>query len=151
MAIEGWTFQDWFDLFSSIGIVGSFWLGILTLRSDTKTRRVANLLTLIQNHRELWSDFCRNPLYTRVPDASADLTKEPITHHEHLFVGMVVQQLNGTYQAMANGLTIEPEGLRADIRSFFSLPIPKAVWPTIKLLQNQDFAAFIDSSLKENP
>jgi hypothetical protein len=38
--------------------------------------------------------------------------------------------------------------LRRDVRSFFSLPIPKAVWTKTKLLQNQDFAAFIESSLK---
>lgn len=29
-----------------------------------------------------------------------------------------------------------------------SLPVPKAVWSNTKLLQNQDFAAFIESSLK---
>jgi hypothetical protein len=37
--------------------------------------------------------------------------------------------------------------LRRDVRMFFSLPVPKAVWTKTKLLQNQDFAAFIDSSL----
>jgi len=40
------------------------------------------------------------------------------------------------------------EGLRRDVGAFFSLPVPTAVWTKTKLLQNQDFAAFIESSLK---
>jgi len=37
--------------------------------------------------------------------------------------------------------------LRRDVKEFFSLPVPRAVWIKTKLLQNQDFAAFIESSL----
>ena len=40
------------------------------------------------------------------------------------------------------------EGLRRDVKSFFSLPVLNAIWTKTKLLQNQDFAAFIESSLK---
>ncbi|HUZ08190.1 MAG TPA: hypothetical protein VMV89_11975 [Candidatus Paceibacterota bacterium] len=49
---------------------------------------------------------------------------------------------------MKDDLLVKQEGSRRDIAQFFSLPIPKAVWIKTKLLQNQDFAAFIDSSLK---
>jgi len=42
----------------------------------------------------------------------------------------------------------EQEGLCRDVKWFFSLPVPKVVWIKTKLLQNQDFAAFIESSLK---
>jgi hypothetical protein len=51
------------------------------------------------------------------------------------------------YEALKDELVIKQEGLRRDVRMFFSLPVPKAVWTKTKLLQNQDFAAFIDSSL----
>jgi len=46
-------------------------------------------------------------------------------------------------------LLIKLEGSRRDMGLFFSLPVPKAVWNKTKLLQNQDFAAFIESSLKQ--
>ena len=52
------------------------------------------------------------------------------------------------YEAIKDELLTKQEGLRWDVGLFFSLPVPKAVWQRTKLLQNQDFAAFIDSSLK---
>jgi hypothetical protein len=45
-------------------------------------------------------------------------------------------------------LIIEYDGLRRDVAGFFSLPVPKAVWQKAKPLQNHDFAAFVESSLK---
>ena len=58
---------------------------------------------------------------------------------------LVIQHANGVYQAMQNGLVIKPEGVRRDVSSFFSLPIPKTVWEKVKVLQNDDFAAFVES------
>jgi hypothetical protein len=52
------------------------------------------------------------------------------------------------YEALKDELVREQEGLRRDVKEFFSLPVPRAVWTKTKLLQNQDFAAFIESSLK---
>jgi hypothetical protein len=41
---------------------------------------------------------------------------------------------------------LEPnEGLRQDIRWFFSLPIPKAVWEKIKERQDTKFAKFVEA------
>jgi hypothetical protein len=34
--------------------------------------------------------------------------------------------------------------LRQDVRSFFSLPLPKAVWEKTKIFQNQDFVKFVE-------
>ena len=65
-----------------------------------------------------------------------------------LAVGLVISHINSVFYAMNDELVVEWEGLRLDIGQFLSLPIPKAVWIKTKLLQNQDFAAFIDSSLK---
>jgi hypothetical protein len=52
------------------------------------------------------------------------------------------------FEALKDDLLIRQDGLRRDVGLFFSLPVPKAVWAKTKLLQNQDFAAFIESSLK---
>jgi len=38
------------------------------------------------------------------------------------------------------------EGLPEDVKSFFSLPIPKAVWNAIKSSQDKDFVTFIESN-----
>jgi hypothetical protein len=76
------------------------------------------------------------------------LQDQPVTYSEEVFVNVMIQHLHAVYQATKNGLFIRTEGVKRDVRSFFSLPIPKAVWTKAKPLQNRDFAKFIDTALK---
>jgi hypothetical protein len=143
-----WFAENWFNLFSSAGIIGGLWFTAVSLHSETKTRRVANLLTLTANYREVWKEFFRSPELARVIEPSADVTKQPVTPAEEFFVNLVISHTSSVYEALKDELLTKQEGLRRDVRSFFSLPVPKAVWTKTKLLQNKDFAAFIESSLK---
>ena len=77
-------------------------------------------------------------------DANVNLVKHPITAAETIFVNMTIQHLSGAYQAMKSGLVIKQDGLRRDISGFFSLPIPKTIWEKTKVMQNDDFAAFVE-------
>jgi hypothetical protein len=147
MEIGEWISQNFFNLLSAAGIIGSLWFTAVSLRSETKTRRVANLLTITANHREVWKEFFGKPELVRVIDPSADVRKLPVTPAEEFFVNMVISHTSSVYEALKDDLLIKQENLRRDVKSFFSLPVPKAVWIKIKLLQNQDFAAFIESSL----
>jgi hypothetical protein len=144
-----WLTENWFNLFSSIGIIGGLWFTAVSLHSETKTRRVANLLTITANYREVWKEFFRSPDLARVIDPAADVAKQPVTPAEEFFVNMITSHISSVYEALKDELLNKQEGLRRDVRSFFSLPIPNAVWTKSKLLQNQDFAAFIESSLKQ--
>ncbi len=148
MGIREWFTENWFNIFSSAGIMGSFWIGIAALRSETKTRRVANLLTVTVNYREIWKEYYANPQLARVLDASANVTEKPVTPEKELFVGQIIFHISNVFYAMKDDLFVAQDGSRRDIAQFFSLPVPKAVWAKTKLLQNQDFAAYIDSSLK---
>jgi hypothetical protein len=56
-----WLAENWFNLFSSAGIMGGLWFTAVSLRSETKTRRVANLLTITANYREVWKEFFHSP------------------------------------------------------------------------------------------
>ena len=143
-----WVTENWFNLFSSAGIIGGLWFTAVSLHSETKTRRIANLLTLTANYREVWKEFFRSPELARVIEPLADVEKQPVTPAEEFFVHMVISHTSSVYEALKDELLTKQEGLRRDVRSFFSLPVPKAVWTRTKLLQNQDFAAFIESSLK---
>ena len=136
--------DNWFNILSAGGIVGSILFAAITLRSDTETRRVANLLTLTQGHREIWSKIFQHPELARILKRSVNLKDQPIAENEGLFVGMAIQQLNATYQALKSDLAIKPEALSEDIRSFFLLPIPKAVWEKTKMFQNEDFVKFVE-------
>jgi len=143
-----WFVENWFNLFSSAGIIGGLWFTAVSLHSETKTRRIANLLTLTANYREVWKEFFRSPELARVIEPSANVAKKPVTPAEEFFVHMVISHTSSVYEALKDELLTKQDGLRRDVRSFFSLPVPKAVWTKTKLLQNHDFAAFIESSMK---
>ena len=155
MGIGEWTSQNLFNLFSAIGIIGSWWFASITLRKQTKAmedeaeaRRSANLLTITANHRELWKVPLLYPALARVIDPVADVAKQPPTPAEEFFMSMAISHASSTYETLKHELLPEQEGLRRDVRSFYSLPVPNAVWQGTKLLQNQDFAAFVESCLK---
>ena len=143
-----WLADNLFNLLSAVGIIGGLFFTAFSLHSETKTRRIANLLGITANYREIWKEFFHSPQLTRVIDPAADVTNQPITPAEELFVGLVISHVNSVFYATNDQLVIKWEAWRRDIAQFFSLPIPKAVWTKVKLLQNQDFAAFIESSLK---
>jgi hypothetical protein len=144
MEIGGWVSQNWFNLFSAIGISAGLWFTAFSLRSETTTRRVANLLTITANHREIWKEFLNNPKLARVRDAAADTAKQPVTDAERVFVNLVIQHINSVYYAMSDQLVVKYEGLRRDIAQFFSLPIPKSVWERMKVFQNDALVRFIE-------
>jgi hypothetical protein len=75
MGIGEWISQNFFNLFSAAGIIGGLWFTAVSLRSETKTRRVANLLTITANHREVWKEFFGKPELARVIEPSADVKK----------------------------------------------------------------------------
>lgn len=144
MGIGEWLAQNWFNLFGSAGIAG-LWLAVVTLRDEVKARRNANLLTITANHREIWQEYLNNPKLERVRDAAADTVKQPVTEAERVFVTFVILHVSSVHYAMKNQLVVKLEGLRRDIAQFLSLPVPRAVWEKVKVLQNEDFVAFVES------
>jgi hypothetical protein len=91
--------------------------------------------------------FLNDQKLIRVCDATADLTKHPITDAERIFVTLVIVHVNSVYYALNDELVIEYEGLRRDIAQFFSLPIPKSVWEENKQFQNTDFIIFFENAM----
>lgn len=143
--MQAWFLQNGFNLLSAIGIIAGLCFTAFSLRSETKTRRIANLLTITANHREVWNKFLLNPELKRVLNPAADLAKHPITDAEEIFTNMVILHINSVYYTMSDQLVVKYEGLRRDIAQWLSLPIPRQVWEKIKIVQNDDFVAFVES------
>ena len=139
-----WLADNWLTLLNAVGIIGGLFFTGYSLHSDTKTRRIANLLIIAKNHREVWAELYRNPGLTRVLESTVELTRQPVTRAEEIFVNLVIIHLNTVYQALKDELVIKQEGLRRDVWWFFSLPIPQAVWDKMKVLHNDDFVAFVE-------
>ena len=140
-----WLIANWFTLLSAVGVTGGLFFTAFSLRSETKTRRIGNLLTITANHRELWEECIRRPELGRVLDASPDLAKQPITRAEEIFVTMVVLHISSVYHALNDELVVKLEGLRRDVAQFMSLPIPMAIWEKVRVLQNDNFVAFVEA------
>ena len=144
MGVFHWLAQNGFTLLNAIGVVGGLLFTGLSFHSEARTRRIANLLTLTQNHRALWVEYFRNPTVARVLDPVVDVPREPVSRDEEIFVSLVIQHLSGVFHALKDELVIKPEGLRRDVWWFFSLPVPLTVWERAKLLQNDAFVAFVE-------
>lgn len=142
-----WIAENWVTALNAAGVVGGLFFTAFSLHSEAKTRRVANLLTITKNHRNIWADIYRNPGVARVLDATADVSKNPVTREEEIFVNLVILHTNSVFYATRDELVVKLEGLRRDVWWFFSLPIPLAVWERSKLVQNDAFVTFVEECL----
>ena len=61
----------------------------------------------------------------------------------------LINHLLLTFRAQQRGLYSSPERLKDDVRSFFSLPIPRAAWEKVRRYQDADFQKFIRDTLPE--
>ena len=148
MEVLHWLKSNWFNLFQSLALVGSLLFTGLSLRIDAKVRRVSNRLEIAKQHREIWSHLYARPELKRVLDASADLQAKPTTSEERMFVTFLVIHLAGAHRAEVAHFHTPPQKLGADIRHFFSFPVPRAVWQTLKHSQDEDFVRFVDEELR---
>ncbi len=147
MGFIPWISDNWFTLLQSAGIIGSLLFTGITLWIDSKSRRVTNLITLTNQHRDIWSEFNRRPELARVLKSEVSLLEKPVTDKEEVFVTMIILHLSGMYQAMADRHVRAPERIEDDIRSFFSLPVPSAVWQKVRPFQDQAFAEYLENCL----
>jgi hypothetical protein len=120
----------------------------ISIRAETRARRVSNQIALMVNHREIWKEQASSPQLARVTDPTANLCTRPASIAEESFVIAVILQTYTAYEAMKDNLLVKQDGLHRDIKSFFSLPLPYAVWTKIRSLQNLDFILFFESSLR---
>ena len=147
MPLLNWIDANWFVLLQSVGIVGSLIFTGSALRADAEARRVHNLFSLTKQHREIWSMLYEHPRLSRVLEREVDLDATPIAPEEEIFVRFIILHLSTVYRSSRANLFIGPEGLNKDIRGFFSLPIPNAVWRMSRGVQDRDFTAFVDAVL----
>ena len=92
-----WIVENWVTALNTVGVVSGLFFTAASFRSEAKTRRVANLLTITKNHRDIWADFYRNPELARVLDVSADVAKQPVTRDEEIFVNLVILHLSSVF------------------------------------------------------
>lgn len=147
MGATHWLGEHWFDLLQTVGIVGSLLLAAYTAWKDDRARRIGNSIAINGQHRTIWKDIYEHPQLARVLEKDADVVETPISIGEEMFVTSIVAHLSTVFRAMKHGEFVKLEGLQNDVRGFFTLPIPKAVWEKLKPFQDAKFVAFVGSCL----
>lgn len=142
--------EIWTIIVLSVGVVAGLFLTAAAVYMDAKARKVGNLVRLTEHHRKLWERFYAQPELARVLEKHPDLESAPVTPHEQKFVSLLIIHLSTTYYGLSVGLFKRLEGLKRDIRSFFSYPIPRTVWDKVKDLQDEEFARFVDECLRQD-
>jgi len=145
MGFSSWFPHNFADLLGYLGIIAGLVFNGVSIRSETKERRISNMLTIVQNHREIWSDFYKLSALWRVLDEAADVSAIPVTKAEEAFVTTIIQHIYAVYQSLKAGLTIRPERMCCDICNLISMPVVKTIWKKVKRLQDTDFVNFVES------
>ena len=145
---RAWLDQNWFNLIQTLGIVASSLLATVTLRRETRARRLGDYLTVIQQHRELWSEAHRRPDLARLFQPEMDLIAAPVTVAEEEYLNLVIDHFHTGWLLVNDRIVLKAEVLAADARAFFSLPLPRRVWDATRRQRDPRFVRFIEASMQ---
>ena len=146
--LSGWVDGNWFNLIQTVGVIGSLLMVAAAGRREAKAKEVENLLTLTELHRELWGSISQRPDLERIFQANVDLTAKPITFAEEESLNLVFVHFQTGWTVAKSGALITLAEMKADIRGFFSLPLPGAVWEKTKDKRNPRFVRFVKRALR---
>lgn len=147
MGILGWIGAHGFDFLQTASILVGFFTAAYTIRTDTKERKIGNLFSLTNAHREIWSRLYERKELSRVLSESVNLRREPVTAEEELFVHTLILHLRTAFKARELGMQFDDDAVAADIRQFLNRPIPRFVWDCSKVFQDSDFVKFVDGCI----
>jgi len=151
VALSSWAGENWFNLIQTVGIMGSLWLATAAANRDAKAREVENLLTLSEHHRELWETVPRRKDLERIFQSDVDAKLNPATVAEMEFLNLVIVHFQTGWRiAKSGGITTLGE-MKADVRGFFSLPLPHAAWEKTKEFRNPRFVRFVERAMGIKP
>ena len=149
MEIIHWFTNHGESLLQSAGIIGGLVFTGISLRSEAKARRISNLIALTQQHRDIWKQLYEQPELARVLNPSVDLKTDPVRREERLLVRFLILYLGAVYKATEFDELLRPDGMQKDVREFFALPIPTAVWQELKKFQDENLVLFIERLQKK--
>ena len=137
----------WFDLLQTISLLVGLFATAHSIREGTRSLKVQNALALTSAHRDIWKMLHDHPQLQRVLRHDVNFRKHPPTVEEEIFVQMLILHLRTAIRARKADLEFGEENIQKDIRQFFSLPIPRAIWKSARKFQGKDFQDFVDEAL----
>lgn len=143
-----WLKENWFSLSQVCGIVAGMLFTALTIRQESRRKKIGDLLTLNQQHQELWKEIQNSPALQRLLAPNADLVAEPVGIAEEEFLNRAFVHFYVGWLLIGSGALIRMDVFAKDVRAFFSLPVPQAVWDQTKAHRDVRFVRFVDGVLR---
>lgn len=150
MSLLGSLLQTPTELLASIPIVVGLLINAAQLRHVQKAQQVSNQLTVVENHRNIWTLLFTHPQLERILEQDVDLTKKPISNQESLFITFLLLHLKAVLRAQKEDMFIAAKHLDRDIAWIFSLPIPREVWNRSKSFQDPELVALVEAALSNS-
>lgn len=148
MELLHYLVEHGFSAFGTGALALSLFITAFELHHVQKAQRIRNLFAITSQHRDIWSNLLERPELRRVLDPKADAERHPPTTAELLFVTFLIHHFVACQEA-AKARVLTPVGdLGADVRKFFSLPVPNRVWRIRRNLLDPDFVAYVENHLK---
>jgi hypothetical protein len=144
MGTWGWILEHWLDWLQSVGIIAGLLFTVHTIRTDARSRRIANHLIFTEQYRDIWKQLYIRPELARVFEPDVDLARAPVTNEERLFAQLLILHLDGIHRARKEKMFASLSGLQKDIRMSFERPVLRAVWEEMKEFQDPGFVAFVE-------
>ena len=118
---------NWPELTSALIALVSVIGGLFAHLSTKRQERVEVNLSITEAHQALWGRFLGNPSLMRVTSDVVDIRKKPVTAEEEAFVLLLLAHLSTTLIAIREGKHSAPDGMLADVTTFYSKPVPLTV------------------------
>jgi len=75
--------------------------------------------------------------------------EKPVTVAEKEFLNLVFVHYQTGWTVVKSGALMRLTEMKTDIRDFFALPLPRAVWEKTKKLRDRRFVRFVERALKK--
>ena len=145
-----WVAQNGQDVLQAAGIIAGLAFTAHGLHTDTRSRQIQTLITLTEQHRDIWEEVSKHPALARIMDRHVDLRDRPITPEEARFVGFVILHIHCWFRAQLAGEVVPIEAFERDLRALFALPVAAHVWEQRRSYLDRDFVEFVDRALLSN-
>lgn len=125
-------------------------LTIIQITRNVTANRIANLLAVTKNHREIWSMLMdRDELHEIMMTSSKIRKANELSTEQRLFLNFLLLHMAAAFASTRSGLLTRNKSVSTDVGELMSLPAPFAFWSEQKRFHHKPFARFVDRSIKK--
>jgi hypothetical protein len=137
-----------FQLIQLSLIVGGLLFTVIQLRRTAKAARVANLLALTKNHRELWSILLNDPQLRQILFSTREVgSTHDLSSEERLLVNFFLLHMATSFELQRARMITRNRATAADMADIICLPAFRVVWQEHSRYHPRRFQRYIERAI----